>query len=218
MTSINPGNYILKRSLIEENNVSTYVETKYVVLLVDEHTKYIHALYSASWITGLQRDMAYDFDDLLFDGYTINTIFPNEVKQSGIYKKLNKTEYRLIGHEYSWTEDGIEQSACVPYIHVAYVFNGKGHTISTYKEDFSAAMETYPNGSDVYIFGERYPYHILPPFDIETNIHTIGSEIISNLPKKKQIKKENIRRSEGETPKKRGRPKKDKNCSVSDGE
>lgn len=135
------------------------------------------------------------------------------MKQNGIYKKLNKTEFKLIGNEYWWIEDGKEMSACVPYTHIAYIPNDRGHTITTYIDDFAKAMETYPNGSDVYVFGGRYQYYIIQPYDVGTNIHTLGAEIISNLPPKQRRTKETIKRSkdteDGETKiKKRGRPKK----------
>lgn len=81
--NINTGDIIIKRILHEESDNSfVYEEYKYIVLTVDNTCKEIRALYWSKWITGYHRDLAYDFDDLLFDGYIINTFFRNGIDET----------------------------------------------------------------------------------------------------------------------------------------
>lgn len=175
--NIKPGDYIIWRTLTnEQDSQLLYNERIYIVLTFDKTQNKITAVLSVDWITGYQRDLAHDYNSLLKDGYSINILENKDVKRSGIYQKLNSAAFQIIGYEYCWLDSGSEMSACVPYTHLSYSHIEKGHRITTYADEFAAAMTVYPNGNETYIFGKRYTNFIVAPFNVEDNVYTIGNK------------------------------------------
>ncbi len=171
------GDIIIQRILDEQDIQLLYTERIYIVLSFDETKKIITAVTSVDWICGYQRDISLDYDSLLEDGCSIDVLDYEDVNQSRIYKKLDSSTFETIGYEYSWFDKSKEVTVCVPYVHLAFNHKLRSYIITSYDEDFAAAMKLYPNGNETYIFGKRYSNFIVAPFDIEHNIHILGNGI-----------------------------------------
>ncbi len=185
--NIKSGDLIIHRTLTEvQDNQFLYVEKIYIVLAI-ETQKHITVVPSVDWICGYQRDLCHDYNNLLTDGFSIDILDNTEVKRNGIYKKLDSSTFETIGYKYVWFIDGEEVFACIPNIHVTFNHKLRGHSITNYREDFTKAMEVYPNGNDVYIFGDRYSNFIVEPSNVEDSICTLGNEIAQK--KTKETKK-----------------------------
>ncbi len=175
--NIKLGDLIIHRTLTEvQDNQFLYVEKIYIVLAI-ETQKRITVVPSADWICGYQRDLCHDYNNLLADGFSIEVLNCKDVQRSSIFKKLDSSTFETIGYKYVWFIDGEEVFACIPNIRVTFNHKLRGHRITTYEEDFKAAMAVYPNGNDVYIFGDRYSNFIVEPFNVEDSICMLGNEI-----------------------------------------
>ncbi len=176
--NIKPGDLIVHCTITDvQDNQFLYVEKIYIVLAIDGTQKHITVVQSVDWISGYQRDLSFDFNNLIGDGFSIDILDNTDVKRSRIYRKLGLSEFETIGFEYSWLSDGKEMTACIPHVRVTFNHNLRGHSITNYREDFTKAMEVYPNGNDVYIFGDRYSNFIVAPFNVEDNVYTLGNKI-----------------------------------------
>lgn len=172
------GDLIIHRTLTEvQDNQFLYVETLYIVLAFDETHKQITAIPSPDWICGYQRDLSFDYDNLLGDGFSIDVLDNTDVKRSSIFKKLDSSSFETIGHKYVWFDGHEEVSVCVPRMRVSFVHKLRGYSISTFDDDFSAAMAVYPKGDENYIFSDTYTNIIIAPFNVEDNVHTLGNKI-----------------------------------------
>lgn len=176
--NIKSGDLIIHRILTEvQDNQFLYVEKFYIVLAFDEKQKQITVVPSVDWICGYQRDLAHDYNNLLEDGFSIDVLDNKDVKRSSIFKKLDSSSFETIGYKYVWFDSREEVSVCVPYMRVTFDHKLRGHCITSYDEDFSAAMAVYPDEDENYIFSDTYTNFIIPPFNVEDNVYTLGNKI-----------------------------------------